>query len=308
MFVCFDKGNQQRYSVLPDGEIVAGLLSVADLEELAPVLGFSASTVRQCHEEMRYFRSSIEVYDTYSFGTIKRTRGSAAGEDCIAFYIRKGLFLVIDIRDSDGSTKKQFEAAMGRFSTTSVTLEKLIFAFLDTLIEGDAKLLEDIEFALSEPEERILRGHEEDGFTAFLLSERRRLLMLRNYYEQLIDVGRALEENENDLFVEEDLRYFKLFTDKAERLERNVRSLREQLMQLREAHQAMLDLHQNNIMKIFTVLSAVFLPLTLITGWYGMNFQHMPELAWRYGYLYVLALAAAVALFCIALFRRHRWL
>ncbi len=308
MFLCFDNGCLQQYDALPDGSIVAGLLDVRELEKLAPVLGFSPSTVRQCHEEMRYFRSSIEVYDTYSFATVKRTRGGAAGEDCSALYIRKGLFLVIDIRDSDGSTKRQFKAATGRFSPTSVTLEKLIFAFLDTLIEGDAKLLEDMEFALSKPEERILQGHDEEGFTAFLLSERRKLLMLRNYYEQLIDIGRALEENENDLFAEEDLRYFKVFTDKAERLERNVRSLREQLMQLREAHQAMLDLHQNNIMKIFTVLSAVFLPLTLITGWYGMNFQYMPELAWRYGYLYVFGLAAAVLLFCIALFRRHRWL
>lgn len=308
MFFTFEGNACRTAETMPSGGIVAGLVGVGELEVLAQKLGFSSSTIRQCREEMRYFRSSIEVYDTYSFGTIKRTRGGVEGEDCVAFYIRKSLFLVVDIRDSDGSTRRQFEAAMGRFSPASVTLEKLIFAFLETMIEGDAKLLEDLEFSLSEPEERILCGSSEDGFTAFLLGERRRLLMLRNYYEQLIDVGRALEENENDIFAEEDLRYFKLFTDKAERLERNVRSLREQLMQLHEAYQSMLDLRLAGIMKIFTVLSAVFLPLTLITGWYGMNFQYMPELAWRHGYLFVLALAAAVVLFCIALFRRHHWL
>jgi magnesium transporter len=70
----------------------------------------------------------------------------------------------------------------------------------------------------------------------------------------------------------------------------------------------MLDIRLNNIMKIFTVLSAVFLPLTLITGWYGMNFTAMPELTWRYGYLYVLILAAAVALICIGIFKRRHWL
>lgn len=293
---------------LPSGELTVGYITVKELERIAPTLGFSTSTVQQCREEVRYFRSSIEVYDHYSFGTIKRTTGDENGEDCIAIYIKRGLFLVVDIRDSDGSTRRAFEAVLRRFPAASVTLEKLIFAFLDAMIEGDGKMLEDMEFALSEPEEGILFNHAEDGFVGFLLSERRRLLLLRNYYEQLIDVGKALEENENDIFAEEDLRYFKIFTDKAERLERNVRSLREQLMQLREAYQSMLDIRLNRIMKTFTALSAVFLPLTLITGWYGMNFKGMPELSWRYGYPYVTALAVVVALVCIILFRRKKWI
>lgn len=293
---------------LSSGELTVGYITVAELEKLAHTLGFSTSTVQQCREEVRYFRSSIEVYDHYSFGTIKRTTGDENGEDCIAIYIKRGLFLVVDIRDSDGSTRRAFEAVLRRFPATSITLEKLIFAFLDAMIEGDGKMLEDMEFALSEPEEGILFNHAEDGFVSFLLSERRRLLLLRNYYEQLIDVGKALEENENDIFAEEDLRYFKIFTDKAERLERNVRSLREQLMQLREAYQSMLDIRLNRIMKTFTALSAVFLPLTLITGWYGMNFKGMPELSWHYGYPYVTGLAVVVALVCIILFRRKKWI
>lgn len=293
---------------LPSEGLSVGYITVAELEKIAPVLGFSAATVQQCREEVRYFRSSIEVYDHYSFGTIKRTTGDENGEDCIALYIKRGLFLVVDIRDSDGSTRRAFEAVLKRFPAATATLEKLIFAFLDAMIEGDGRMLENMEFSLSGPEEQILCNHAEDGFVGYLLGERRRLLLLRNYYEQLIDVGKALEENENDIFTEEDLRYFKIFTDKAERLERNVRSLREQLMQLREAYQSMLDIRLNRIMKTFTALSAVFLPLTLITGWYGMNFKDMPELSWPHGYPYVITLAAVVALVCIFLFRRKKWI
>lgn len=293
---------------LPSEALGVGYITVEELEKMAPILGFYTSTVRQCREEVRYFRSSMEVYDHYSFGTIKRTTGDENGEDCIAIYIKRGLFLVVDIRDSDGSTRRAFEAVLKRFPAATVTLEKLIFAFLDAMIEGDGKLLEDMEFSLSGLEEQILFNHAEDGFIGYLLGERRRLLLLRNYYEQLIDVGKALEENENDIFAEEDLRYFKIFTDKAERLERNVRSLREQLMQLREAYQSMLDIRLNRIMKIFTALSAVFLPLNFITGWYGMNFKSMPELGWSRGYPYVITLAILVALVCILLFRRKKWI
>ena len=264
--------------------------------------------MRQCREEVRYFRNSVEVYDTYSFGTIKRTTGDENGDDCIALYIKKGLFLVVDIRDSDGSTRAAFEVALARFSPKALSAGKLIFAFLDAMIEGDGKILEDKEFALSEGEEQILCNKADDSFIAFLLAERRRLLLWRNYYEQMIDIGKTLGENENALFPRSDLRYFKIFTDKAERLERGVRALYEQLIQLREAYQSQLSIQQNDLMKIFTVVTSVFLPLTLITGWYGMNFRFMPELGWRLGYPGVAFVCLGVATALIWYFKRKKWI
>ncbi len=293
---------------VPEGGFTVGLISVEELEKIAPVLGFSPSTVGQCREEVRYFRNSIEVYDNYSFGTVKRTGGGEEGEDCVAFFVKKSLFLAIDIRDSDGSIKAQFESALRRFSPAALTLEKLIFAFFDAMIEADGRMLEDMEFSLTLPEEAVLNGKADEETSALLLQTKHRLLLLHNYYEQLIDLGNTLAENENDLFLEEDLRYFKVFSEKAERLSRNVRSLREQLHELREAYQSMLDIRLGNIMKFFAVLSAIFLPLTLITGWYGMNFKGMPELYWQHGYLFVIALSASVVLICIAIFRHNRFL
>ena len=308
MFYRFDHGLHTINTITPDPTCLSvAYLTVEELEELAPMLGFAPSTVRQCREKMRYFRSSIEVYDDYSFGTIKRTGGGPEGVDCIAFYIRKNLFVVVDIRDSDGSTKAQFERALRRFSPNSVTAEKLIFAFFDAMIEGDSKMLEDMEFAFSRLEEGVLRDSLEEDFTLQLLHHKQKLLLLHSYYEQLIDVGEALEENENDLFADEDLRYFRIFADRADRLRRNVSTLREQLAQLREAHQATIDFSLNRTMKTFTVLNAIFLPLSLIVGWYGMNLQ-MPEFGWRFGYLFVAGLSAAVIAICIHIFKKHHWM
>lgn len=70
----------------------------------------------------------------------------------------------------------------------------------------------------------------------------------------------------------------------------------------------MLDYNLNNIMKLLTVITTVFLPLTLIVGWYGMNFVNMPELTWKYGYLGVILFSVAVILFCIVAFKKHRLL
>ena len=57
-----------------------------------------------------------------------------------------------------------------------------------------------------------------------------------------------------------------------------------------------------------TVITTIFMPLTLIAGWYGMNFRYMPELEWRYGYLAVFVLSAAVIICCLILFKRKKWL
>ena len=77
---------------------------------------------------------------------------------------------------------------------------------------------------------------------------------------------------------------------------------------LREAYQAQLSIRQNDLMKVFTVVTAVFLPLTLLTGWYGMNFAFMPELRWRYGYPAVMVLGAAIVGALLYWFKRKKWL
>lgn len=63
----------------------------------------------------------------------------------------------------------------------------------------------------------------------------------------------------------------------------------------------------NRTMKVLTVVSAIFLPLTLIVGWYGMNFKNMPELEWEYGYFGVAALCIAVVVVCIVYFKKKNF-
>ncbi|MEY8627736.1 CorA family divalent cation transporter, partial [Staphylococcus equorum] len=63
----------------------------------------------------------------------------------------------------------------------------------------------------------------------------------------------------------------------------------------------------NSIMRILTLVSVVFLPLTLITGIYGMNFSNMPELQWHYGYYIVLAIMLAISIGSIFYFKKEKW-
>ena len=79
-------------------------------------------------------------------------------------------------------------------------------------------------------------------------------------------------------------------------------------MQLREAYQSQVDIDANLMMRLFTVVSTIFLPLTVLTGWYGMNFRNMPELSWQNGYLLIFATAAIITIGIIWFCKRKKFL
>ena len=113
-------------------------------------------------------------------------------------------------------------------------------------------------------------------------------------------------ENENDIFDGKTLRSFRMLYRRTERRFQNVLNLREAVTQVRESYEAEVDISLNTTMKIFTVVTTIFLPLTLIVGWYGMNFQ-MPEYGWKYGYLFVTAVSLLFILAGIVYFKKKRW-
>lgn len=78
-------------------------------------------------------------------------------------------------------------------------------------------------------------------------------------------------------------------------------------MEIWEIYQSQISIRQNDIMKILTIVTTIFLPLSLLAGWYGMNFEYMPELHWRYGYVGVLVAAVLIVIFSMILFRRKRY-
>ena len=187
------------------------------------------------------------------------------------------------------------------------SLERFLYDLLETIIAQDLSLLESMEKRLNGIEEAILRG-EVETYPQELNDIRGDLLDLRVHYEQLIDLGQELEENENGFFQEENLRYFHLFTNRVMRLQDMVTGQREYVVQLRDLIQVQMDVKQNRIMTLLTVITSIFLPLTLIAGWYGMNFRYMPELNWKFGYPAVFLLSVIIVIACIRYFRKKKWM
>ena len=106
----------------------------------------------------------------------------------------------------------------------------------------------------------------------------------------------------------DNLRYFHLFASRVANLRDMASFVRDYAVQLREYYESQMDLRQNRIMTILTVITSIFMPLTLITGWYGMNFRYMPELNMPWAYPAVLGLCVVIVVICLIVFRKKKWL
>ncbi len=186
------------------------------------------------------------------------------------------------------------------------SLERFIYDFLEQIIHEDSRILENYEKRLDVIDSDIDSGKE--GDLDSLNDIRGDLRDLRTHYNQLIDLAQEFEENENNFFQTDHLRFFRLFSSRVSRLHDIVNSLLDYTNQIRDTYQSRLDVKQNRIMTVLTVVTTIFMPLTLIVGWYGMNFKYMPELDSVWGYPAVIIVSILIVVISLVFFKRKKWL
>lgn len=187
------------------------------------------------------------------------------------------------------------------------SLERFVYDFLEETIRPDPAMLESVENDLSRIEMDIMKGIIEE-YPVQLNDIRASLLDLHMHYEHMIDLAKELEENENEFFEEDNLRYFRLLSERVMRLQDSVVSLREYIVQLRNLIGEQLAIKQNHIMTLLTVVTTIFMPLTVIAGWFGMNFTNMPSINSPWGYPLTILASIAIVVASLVWFRWKRWL
>ena len=209
--------------------------------------------------------------------------------------------------DDSGKAAEIIKAVKSTKKWKFPSLERFLYDFLDQIVLDDLRLMEKYERELDSIEEKIMEG--EEKFPTNRLNEiRSDIRDLHIHYEQLMDLGQELEENENNFFKTENLRYYRMFLNRIARLHDNSASLRDYTMQLRDLYKAQIDVKQNRIMTVLTVVTTIFMPLTLIAGWYGMNFRFMPELEWKWSYPVVIGVCVLIAVGSLLFFKKKKWL
>ena len=245
-----------------------------------------------------------ESYQEYLFGTFCIPQKKQY-ENFIrfAYYAFDGNMIWID---DTGFVQQAINQIRNSNSQKSYGLNSFLLGFLELLIHDDLQYLEDLEEQLAQIEDTILSGtFQHPNYK--IISLKKEILRFDRYYSQLIDICECFLENSNGCFSENSLSMFRLLNDRISRLQSETQLLREYSTQVRELYQAEIEIRQNKIMKILTIVTTIFLPLSLIVGWYGMNFVNMPELSWRFGYPVVIAVCIIVVMICLLIFKKKKF-
>ena len=163
-------------------------------------------------------------------------------------------------------------------------LHEVLLMILNYLIDDDVYRMQKIEEQLEKIEENVI-GHVQKHLDERIMKYRKHFSELMVSYDQMTNMGEHMQL-----------------------LHQYAAEMKEYTQQIREIYQTQITLQQNRVMNFLTVVTTIFMPLTLITGWYGMNFYNMPELHWQYGYICVIIISIVVIIAECIYFKKKKML
>ena len=255
----------------------------------------------------RQQRPKLEHYPTHAFLV-----AYTADLQEVDFFI--GPSWVISVRESeDGRPVWSVDSARLRFERTRPdppTSGSLIYVLLDELVDGYFDATEKAEDELEELEDRIFSEQlrNEGAVQQQLFDVRRRLLLFRRAVVPLREVLASMLRGEVKWIDEHTITYLQDVYDHVLRAVDQLDSQRELMGNAVDAHLAIISNRMNGVMKRMTSWGAILLGSTLVAGIYGMNFDHMPELHWRLGYLWAIGWMVVITVVGYWYFRRKDWL
>lgn len=187
----------------------------------------------------------------------------------------------------------------------SYKTDYLLYVLLDRLVDAYFDVISEIEEDVEDLEERVLHKHAQENLHEIRILKRD-LLYMHKHTWPLRDVLSRLSHGEQKISNETQI-YLRDVQDHLYQVLDSVDTMREVLSSLVDIYLSNASIKMNEIMKVLTIISTFFIPLTFIAGVYGMNFKYMPEINWVYGYWYALGLMAMVTLALAIYFKRKKW-
>ena len=183
----------------------------------------------------------------------------------------------------------------------------LLYALLDTIVDNYFLVIDDFQNKIDDLEQRILEMEEDNALTA-INEMKKELVRLRKYIQPLELSIQNLMKFESDFVSESISHYFEDLKNHINHVSLLVNEQHQSLSSLTELHISLISNQMNQIMKVLTIVASIFIPLTFLAGIYGMNFEYIPELKYRYGYFVLLGIMALTTAILIILMKRKKWL
>lgn len=278
--------------------------NIEDLEILQPLFQLHDLAVEDCLNEEEQ-RPKIELYDSHYFIVINSIRF----DDEEIFLRALNIFLfkhaIITVTRQKINEIRSIKPVLWEEEVNSA--DRFLYHLVDLVVDNYFIVGDRIEARIENLEEQIL-VHTKKSHLNEIIGLRSEILWLKKMLVPQRDVIWALNKKELKLIDDQLQKYFSDIYENAVKITETFETFRDLMGNLREAYQSSLSNRANEIMRVFTALTTIFMPLTFITGIYGMNFDYIPGLHEKYGNFYVLAFMAVVGVSMFIYFRKKDWL
>jgi magnesium transporter len=257
-------------------------------------------------------RPKLEEYENYFYVV---ARMLIAGEhptdpvhsEQVSFILGKNFLITFQEIPGDVFDPVRQRVEQGRGKSRKMGPDYLLYALLDAIVDNYFVTLQSLADRIETVEQSIVwqpkRGDLDDVHRL-----RRELLYLRRNVWPLREVVASLDRTDSPLIADETKVYLRDLHDHVVQVMDSVESFRDVLMSLQDLYMSAISNHINEIIRVLTIISTIFVPLTFIAGVYGMNFHYFPELTWKYGYLAFWVVSIVITVSLLAFLRRRGWL
>jgi magnesium transporter len=250
---------------------------------------------------------SFANYDFFIFRTVDVNLSAHASETYkIAAFLGRNFLFTVHRRPL-----RAIDDVCNRVPSDRRLLERgpdfLLYSIVDQMVDAHFPLIEQIEEAVDDLQDRIFEDAE-DSHLDELLHLKRDVNVLRRHSLPQRELLNQISRGDAKFVQQQHLIYFRDVYDHMFRISETIDVDRDQMTGTMDAYLSVVANRTNEVMKVLTIFSATMLPLTLIAGVYGMNFEHMPELHWLHGYPFALFLMIGTAVMMLGWFVRKGWI
>jgi magnesium transporter len=253
-------------------------------------------------------RPKLEAYDNGYFLVLPRFHfGRRLLTEQVCLFLGDDWIISFGVEPLKEFDHLEARLAVGRGHVREGSADRLLHHCIDAIVDAYVPELTAMDEAFAKLERR-LQGRNPDSVVFGLRELRTDLFKAHTGLRALQGALMSLHADRDDWLDDAIQPYFKDLVDHVSHSLDHVENLREGVAEAQQLYQALLSQRINDVMRVLTVMSAIFMPLTFIAGIYGMNFAHMPELSWVWGYPVALLSMGLVAVGLVIYFARRGWL
>ncbi|APR67930.1 magnesium and cobalt transport protein CorA [Thalassolituus oleivorans] len=291
--------------------VIEGLTDVSLIEKIGAEFGIHQLVLEDILNTHQ--RPKFEEYDDYLYIVLKCLVPAESDEFSVEYeqisliVLNDYVFTFKEKRDAlFDPIQVRLNSSKGRFRNLGA--DYLTYAILDTVVDQNFVVIDSLDDAINDIEDQLLDSQSNKETLNTIQRLKREIITMRRQVAPVRELLAAMLRSETKLIDTQTHIFLRDVADHSMRIVDSIESYRDILTGLLDVYISSVSNKMNEVMKVLTIFASIFIPLTFFAGIYGMNFEYMPELKWKWGYPALWGVFLLITAGLLVFFRRKKWL